>query len=160
MDTDSPREEAEFAALAAAREYGIGTILFRNTLAKRLGLNLTESLCLTILGIRGSSTPGELSRFTGLTSGAVSTMLDRLEARRFVKRRPNPRDRRGVIVEVDEEYSGMADHLVAGIRKANLDVVSGFTEAQLHTVRDFLTHMAAALETESARLEHDRDFEA
>lgn len=147
------RQEAELNALLAAREYGIGTILFRNALAKKVGLTLTESLCLTILGIRGVATAGELARFTGLTSGATTSMLDRLERRSFIRRKPNPDDRRGVLVEINEEYSRAAHELVAGIQRANLEVVAGFSEAELGAITRFLTQMARRLEEESGSIE-------
>lgn len=149
----NPKEVAELKALSAAREYGIGTIFFRNTLAKRIGVNLTESLCLTILGIRGSSTPGELARFTGLTSGAATAMLDRLEKRRFVRRRPNPSDRRGIIVEIDEGYAAAAAGLVDGIRTANAEVAARYSCAELEVIADFLTRMTECMAQESRRMD-------
>ncbi|MFP4114370.1 MAG: MarR family winged helix-turn-helix transcriptional regulator [Spirochaetota bacterium] len=147
------RGKAEQQALLAAREYGIGTILFRNALAKRAGLSLTESLSLTVLGIRGASTPGELARFTGLTSGATTSMIDRLERRQFVRRRPNPDDRRGVIVEIDESSSSDARSLVSGIRRANQEVVAAYTERELLIIAEFLTKMTAGLTEESRKLD-------
>lgn len=147
------RNDIESSALFAAREYGIGTIFFRNTLAKSLGLNLTESLCLTILGIRGESTPTELARFTGLTTGATTTMLDRLEKRKFIRRRPNPRDRRGIIVEIDETYAESARGLVEGIQKANRELVAKFSDSDLIVAAEFLNGLAANLSTESKRIE-------
>ena len=147
------RKQAELEALFAAREYGIGTIFFRNTLAKKLGLTLTESLCLTVLGTNGPSAPTELARFTGLTSGAITTLLDRLEKKHFVRRRPNPNDRRGVIVEINEAYAKDAQGLVSGIQKANQQVVARFSEDELAIVTEFLTRLADSLVEESRKID-------
>ena len=133
--------DPEFAALMAARDFGIGTIMFRNALAKRFGLNLTESLCLTILGTRGSATPTELAKFIGLTTGATTTLLDRLEARGFVRRRPNPADRRGILIETDEAYAAKAQKLVAGIQKAHRDLISRYSGPELLLIAEFLRGM-------------------
>jgi hypothetical protein len=57
--------------------------MFRNALDKRFGLSLTESLCLTLLGTSGVSTP--------------TSMPEHLEKRKFIGRKPNPGDRRGAI---------------------------------------------------------------
>jgi DNA-binding MarR family transcriptional regulator len=150
------KKQAELEALFAAREYGIGTIFFRNTLAKRLGLTLTESLCLTELGTHGPSTPTELARLTGLTSGAMTTLLDRLEKKHLARRRPNPNDRRGVIVEIDEAPTKDTQGLVSGIQKANQQVAARFSEDELAIVTEFLTRLADSLVEESRKIDERR----
>lgn len=57
--------------------------------------------CINALELMGPSTPGELARFTGLTTGGVTVMLDRLEKGGYLKREPNPRDRRSVLVRLN-----------------------------------------------------------
>ncbi len=148
-----PRSELESEVLRAAAEYGIGAIVFRNALAKKLGLNLTESLCLTILGTRGSSTPTELARFTGLSTGSTTTMLDRLERRNFIRRTPNPADRRGVIVEVDGRYAKVARKLVAGIQASHREVIASYSAKDLAVIADFLTRFAANMTHHAGELE-------
>lgn len=147
------KAEAEIRALTAARDNGIGTILFRNALARKLGLNLTESLCLTVLSIKSRSTPTELSRFTGMTSGAMTNLLDRLEKRRFIQRKPNPEDRRGVIIELDGHYSESARDLVVGIQKAHKEFISRYTKEELEIISGFLEGF-----TENMRV-HARDID-
>jgi DNA-binding MarR family transcriptional regulator len=105
--------------LIAARDYGINSILFRNAMGRKLDLNVTESMCLSLLGIKTISSPKELADYIGLTTGATTTLLDRLEKRNFIKRKPNPKDRRGVLIEFDEKYSKKAMKLVEGIQKDN-----------------------------------------
>jgi DNA-binding MarR family transcriptional regulator len=146
------KRELESEVLRALAESGIGTILFRNALAKRLGITLTESLCLTILGTRRVSTPTEIARFTGLASGSTTTMLDRLERRGFVERKPNPEDRRSVIVRIDERYSRIAQELVAGVRKAHRDLIASYSEDELEVICDFLNRNAANLTAHSNRI--------
>ena len=65
--------------LMASRENNISSVLFRNAVRSKLGLNITDSECLSFLSIHGVLTPKEISRYTGLTTGSTTTMLDRLE---------------------------------------------------------------------------------
>lgn len=122
----------------AMSQNGINSILFRNALAKNLGLNVTESMTLSLLGIKGISTPSELAKYTGLTTGSTTTMLDRLEKKKFIKRKSNPNDRRGVIIEIDEEYAKRAQSLVAGIQKSQKELIAQYSDEELKIVIDFL----------------------
>ena len=80
-------------------------------------------------------------------------MLDRLEKKHFVRRRPNPNDRRGVIVEINEAYAKDAQGLVSGIQKANQQVVARFSEDELAIVTEFLTRLADSLVEESRKID-------
>jgi len=132
------KEHAEIRTLMAARDSGIGTILYRNALARKLGLNLTESLCMTVLTTKNRSTPSELSRFTGMASGAMTTLLDRLEKRGFIRRLSNPQDRRGVIIELDARYSELARDLIVGIQVAHKELISRYSQEELEVITSFL----------------------
>jgi DNA-binding MarR family transcriptional regulator len=124
--------------LMAARDYGISTVLFRNAMAKKFELNLTESVCLTLLGTKVNVTPTEIARFTGLTTGATTTMLDRLEKKDIIRRKQNPDDRRGVIIEATEEYTAAAKQLVTGVQKAHHELIDSYSDKELKVIADFL----------------------
>ena len=128
--------------MVAARDHGINSVLFRNATRRRLGLNTADSECLSFIAIEGQSSPTDIARYTGLTTGSTTAMLDRLEKIGFIRRRPNPGDRRGVLIEINEKYNQAAWPLVAGIQKANADLVAGYTEAELTTLADFLSRFA------------------
>ncbi len=149
------KEKLKIKVLMAARDNGISSILFRNALAKKLGLNLTESLCLTILGVSGTSTPTEIAKFTGLTSGSTTTMLDRLEKRKFIKRKSNPDDRRGVLIEVNDQYAKQAQKLVSGIQKAHRELIDSYSEAELKIIEDFLTRFTKNICAHTKKVEED-----
>src|SRR5437868_14180323 len=90
-------------------------ILFHQAVADRLGLALSDFKCLTLLDEQGS-TAGDIAVRTGLTTGAVTRMIDRLERRGWVRRESNPEDRRRVRVrpvagapeEIWPVFAGMA----------------------------------------------------
>lgn len=122
----------------AARDQGISSVLFRNAIGRKLGLSVTDSECLSLLSIKGVSTPTELARYTGLTSGSATAMLDRLEKAGYITRKPNPEDRRGVLVEIGKQYMDAARPLVAGIQVAHAELLATYSEQELQIIADFL----------------------
>jgi DNA-binding MarR family transcriptional regulator len=140
----------------AARDQGISSVLFRNATARKLGLNVTDSECLSLLTIKGTSTPTELARFTGLTTGSATAMLDRLEAAGFVRRKPNPKDRRGVLVEISEKWQQTAGPLVVGVQKAHKELIASYTDEELKTITDFLTRFTQNV-TDQTKVIEDAD---
>jgi DNA-binding MarR family transcriptional regulator len=87
--------------IGSLRQFIAGSILYNQQIADRVGLRLTDMQCINVLELMGPSTPGELARLTGLTTGGVTVMLDRLEKGGYLKREPNPSDRRSVLVHVN-----------------------------------------------------------
>ena len=133
------KEQLEAAAMLAARDLGVATILFRNTIAKALNLNLTESLCLTLLGIKGRLAPSQLSRLIGLTTGSVTAMIDRLEKKNYVLRKANSADRRGIAVELTDHYRKQSRSIVQNVQKAHKELMQSYSETELSVIAGFLS---------------------
>lgn len=149
------RQDLEIQTMMAARAYGISGILFRNALARKLGLNMTDGQCLSILGITGVSSPKELARYTGLTSGSTTAMLDRLEKAGFIRRKPNPEDRRGVLIEITETWGEVAGGLVAGIQEAQKALIADYSDEELAVITDFLIRFAENTKKQTRVIEED-----
>ena len=147
------RKDLEKQVFLAARDQGISSVLFRNATSRRLGLNATDSECLSLLSIKGVSTPTELARFTGLTTGSTTAMLDRLEKAKFICRKPNPNDRRGVLIEINEQWGVTAGPLVAGVQKAHHELIASYTDQELKTIADFLTRFTSNVTEQTKLLE-------
>lgn len=147
------KTELQFKVLMAARDNGISSMLFRNAMAKKLNLNLTESVCLTLLGINKVSTPSKIAKYTGLTTGSTTTMLDRLEKKGFVKRKLNPKDRRGIIIETDTKYSDVASAMVVNVQKAHKELISKYSEKELKIIEDFLSKFTKNMNTAAEEIE-------
>lgn len=81
------------------RRFVSGLVIYSQTVAERLGINATDLHVLNLLATSPSMTAGQLAEATGLTSGAVTHILDRLSAERWVRRTTDPEDRRRVLVE-------------------------------------------------------------
>lgn len=132
------KQELEKKVFLAARDQGISSVLFRNATSRKLGLNATDAECLSFLMMRGVATPTELAAYTGLTSGSTTAMLDRLERANLIVRKPNPNDRRGVLIEADKHYSELAGPLVAGVQQAHRQLISQYTNEELEVIASFL----------------------
>jgi DNA-binding MarR family transcriptional regulator len=126
----------------AARDFGISSVLFRNAIGRKLGLNITDTECLSLLSIKGVSTPTELARYTGLTTGSTTAMLDRLEKAKYIRRKPNPNDRRGVLIEIRKQYAETAGPFIAAIQKAHSGLISSYSDKELEIIASFFTQFA------------------
>ncbi len=149
------KADLEKEVLMAAAEYGINSVLFRNATGRKLGLNITESECLSLLRIKGISTPTELAHYTGLTTGSTTTMLDRLEKAGFITRRHNPNDRRGVLIEINKETAVTTAPLVAGVQKAHKELIASYSTAELEIIADFLIRFTQNIKEHTKMIEQD-----
>lgn len=150
------KEDLERQVLMSAAEYGINAVLFRNAIGRKLGLNITDSECLSVLGTKGISTPTELAHYTGLTTGSTTAMLDRLEKAGFITRRPNPADRRGVLIEINQESAKTTGPMVAGVQKAHRELIASYSAAELEVIADFLARFSQNVKEQTRLIEQDR----
>lgn len=84
--------------MSVGRRVSRASLLFRDAVAAAAGLNVTDAECIDFLLEAGEATAGQLAAATGLTTGAMTTAIDRLERAGFVQRAQDRRDRRRVIV--------------------------------------------------------------
>lgn len=106
-------------------------VLLHQTVADRLGLHVTDLRCLQRLTETGPVTAGEFVASTGLTTGAITRMLDRLEAAGFVRREHDREDRRRVIVQPVAERVAEIGPLYAGLARASAGLMDRYTDEQL-----------------------------
>src|SRR5262247_794665 len=81
------------------RKVSAQSVLLSDTVAKIVGLNSTDLECLDLLEIAGPTTAGRLAEHAGLTTGAMTAVIDRLERAGFARRLRDAEDRRCVRVE-------------------------------------------------------------
>jgi DNA-binding MarR family transcriptional regulator len=134
------------------RELSTWTILFHQAVAERLGLNVTDHKCLDFLGREGAVTAGRLAEVSGLTTGAVTGVIDRLEKAGFVRRREDPEDRRRLFIEPVPGAERRISPLFASLRRAMGKVSSRFTDAELDVIADFLRRSIAVMRDETHRM--------
>ena len=127
------------ALIAAFRASGNQDDAFDNLAAKRLGVNRTDLHCLNTIENAGGLTAGRLASEVGLTTGAVTGVIDRLERAGLARRVPDPEDRRRVMVEVTEAFYEQAREIWAPLHDDWVAELSRrFTVAELERITDFL----------------------
>ena len=137
------RAELNASLIAHIRQFIAGSILFNHQVAERTGLRLTDMQCMNVLELLGPSTPGTLAACTGLTTGGVTVMLDRLEKAGYVKRAPNPADRRSVLVSVNPKKLKKMGAYYDRITRQTIEVFDGIPQAELEVVTRFFTRINA-----------------
>jgi len=123
-------------ALMAVRDYGVQLTQFRNAMSESAGFNPTDMECLRVLFLKGVATPSELARYTGLTSGAATAMLDRLEKAGFIERKPNPDDRRGTLITPVKSGAEKMATWFESARQAQDELISSYSESELEIIAD------------------------
>jgi len=120
------------------RQQQIAYDRFHDAVAAYLGLNRTDIRCLDILDLTGRQAAGELATGMGLSTGAITAMLDRLERAGYVRRVRDPADRRRVLVE-PTELSGERGREIYGPFGEQVEpMFARFSDADLALIRDFL----------------------
>jgi DNA-binding MarR family transcriptional regulator len=147
-----PHPDESRHVMRAAQQFGMASVLFRNAVGRALNLNVTDYECMSLLTMRGTCSPTELSRHTGLSTGATTAMLDRLEAAGYISRKPNPEDRRGTIIEPSSHYREMAAPLVAGIQKAHGELLVRYSAEELEIVARFLEEFTTNVTSQTQAL--------
>ena len=143
-------------ALIAARDYGVNLTHFRNAMSEWAGLNITDMECLRLLFLKGIATPSELSRHTGLTSGATTAMLDRLEKAGLIERRPNPNDRRGTLIAPAKSGTEKAASWFESARKAQDELISSYSEKELEIISDVFERFTKIWEQEREKIRRNQ----
>jgi DNA-binding MarR family transcriptional regulator len=106
--------------------------------AECFGLNRTDARCLDLLSQAGALTPTELAHALGFTTGGITTVVDRLERAGYARRRPDPADRRRVIVEATELVAQRAADVFGRLIQSTEALAATYSDADLATIRDFL----------------------
>jgi DNA-binding MarR family transcriptional regulator len=141
-------------AVVFGREFSAAVVLFNEAVGRQLGLSGTERKILDVLDRLGPVTAGRLAEHSGLTTGAITGIVDRLARAGFVGREPNPDDRRSVIIQVlpSSDLDRLRDHVFGPFGRSMADVSAGYTPAELATITGYLRRVTEVLHEHTARL--------
>lgn len=120
------------------RRVGAQSVIVSQTVATRFGLNTTDLECLDLIQLQGRVSAGELAAATGLTSGAVTALIDRLERAGYVERVDDPADRRRVLVRIRKGSIAEIEKVYAPMQKRTFALWSQYSDADLEVIADFL----------------------
>ena len=150
----SKRAELLDALNQEARQSSTATVMFHAAIAERLGLNATDHKCADILFRMGPITAGELAELTGLTTGAITGVIDRHEQAGWARRVKDPHDRRRVIIQLihDSELGRRASQLFQSLARSMNELASAYSDRDLALIVDFMARSRALLHEEAAKL--------
>lgn len=135
------------------RAYQTAVDRFDEVAVGLLGINRTDGRCLDILEQRGPMTAGELARAAGLTTGAMTTLLDRLERLDYLRRVPHPTDRRRVVVELTDKMRRRIAEIWAPMGQEGAELLGGLSDRQLELVCTVMKTARELLERHTERVE-------
>jgi DNA-binding MarR family transcriptional regulator len=140
----------------AIRETSAQAALFSSAVAQRLGITVNDIECLDIINLNGPMTAGKLAETTGLTTGAITGIIDRLSAAGMVVREPDPGDRRRVIVRVAaEEPNNRVSPFYRSIKRRIEAACSRYSEKEMLLLIEFYEQTMNALRDETLALRND-----
>ena len=136
------------------REISAQTVFFHEGVAHKLGLNATDTRCLDLIARSGATsvTAGDLRKATGLTTGAVTGILDRLEQAGMVERWRDASDRRKVFVRPRPEAMRRVGPLYEALGAAMMKLASSYQTSELELIVDFLECNLALMKEQVAAL--------
>src|SRR5882762_7166681 len=121
---------------AMRRSSGLGAI-FSQTVADRAGISSSDLECLDFLNLGGRVTAGRLAEVTGLTTGAITGVVDRLEKAGLVHRERDAHDRRKVFIATVPENVARIGKFYVHMQRAMQNVFGSYTDAELRLLLEF-----------------------
>ena len=133
------------------RQQGVSDTL-EQVACERMGINRTDARCVDFIDRAGRISAGELAEQSGLTTGSVTALLDRMERDGYVRRVPDEHDRRRVMVELTERVHALTAEVYDPVKAEGLALLEGYTPKELTLLRDFLQRGTSFLVEHTARL--------
>jgi DNA-binding MarR family transcriptional regulator len=151
---ESTRRELLKKLWELGRKMSTQTVFLHQAIAQSVGLNATDTKCIDLIlrGPGGSVTAGWLSDTTGLTTGAITHILDRLEKRQFIERVRDTGDRRKVFIRVRPESLEPLIPKYEAMSSAYISIVEQYGDEELQLICDYLEKASEVSERELANM--------
>ncbi|MEH6305980.1 MarR family transcriptional regulator [Olivibacter sp. CPCC 100613] len=135
---DNSKEQQIQTFRSLSRKYSDTSILMHEAIAREIGLSGTDHKYLGLIMQNGQMTAGELSRLTGLTTGAVTGLVDRLERKKLIKRQFDKEDRRKVmIVPNTENVFKLLNPIFDKLNEKTMELVNSFSEHEINMLERY-----------------------
>lgn len=136
------------------RETSTAGIMLHQVVAERLGLNLTDHKCMAFLCEFGPVPAGRLAELTGLTTGAITGVLNRLERAGYARRIRNPKDKRNINVEARNvvRFGQRMEALLGPLQTRMRALASKYSDEELALIYGFMQSAVAITREETLRL--------
>ena len=148
------RKETIRIIVGRFREMSTEAVMFHQTVADELGLYITDHKSLDIIHRFGAMPAGRLGEMTGLTTGAITGMIDRLEKAGYVRRANDPKDRRKTIVEPvrNKKLERKIEMIFMPLHERMHRFLSSYSDIELTLLLDIMTKLIEQTREESKRL--------
>ena len=123
----------------AARRSSAQGVMFSQAVANSVGISSSDLECLDFLNLEGRVTAGRLAEVTGLTTGAITGVVDRLEKAGLVRRERDADDRRKVFIRTVPENVAKIGRFYEHMQRAILKDWESYTDAELKLLLRFMT---------------------
>src|SRR5690242_18147211 len=133
-DAASSRSELVAAIAAQLRLQSGLAVVLHQSVAERFGLNPTDLKCLDVAAREPDLTAGRIAELTGMSTSAVTALLDRLERRGFVERHRDAVDRRRVYVRSTGRHEQQLTELFAPLATSTTAILEGYDDGQLAVI--------------------------
>jgi MarR family transcriptional regulator, organic hydroperoxide resistance regulator len=132
---EPPAAAAIYELMSATRRLTRSSLMLQQSIAEKMQLNVTDAECIDFLMEMGPSTAGDLAKATRLTTGAITSVIDRLAKAGFVKREKDPSDRRKVIVRFIPKKHEKAKKYYAAMAADVYTLFSGYSAKDLNLLQ-------------------------
>ncbi|MGH2466606.1 MAG: MarR family winged helix-turn-helix transcriptional regulator, partial [Candidatus Limnocylindrales bacterium] len=154
-DLSSGFPAADRSLVARMRLLNLEGSFYLQAVAERLGMGATDLTCLTVLLTEGPAAAGSLAARTGLTSGAITGVVDRLERSGWVRRISDPADRRRVIIEALVEHAAALRPVFDPLLEEATAIHARFSERDRATIGRYVEASIDLLADQVRRLRAD-----
>ncbi|MFD6441718.1 MarR family winged helix-turn-helix transcriptional regulator [Peribacillus sp. NPDC060186] len=161
MSSDNMMNTAVLEKLIhSLKSYGMRSVLFQQNMAQKIGVSHTDLKTAEILNEKGPITAGELSKITGLSTGSVTALIDRLEKSGYVKRERDRMDgRRVMIVPISARQEQIKSHYQS-LSTATKNLCSTYNKEELAFILQFVEDISKIMDNENEKLMAEREMES
>ena len=145
---------AQDAATLLGREFATAIVMFHEAVGELVGLSSVERKCLDVLQRLGPVTAGAIAKHTGLTTGAVTGLVDRLETAGHVERTRDPTDRRRVVVRLrsNPQMDALMGAAFGPFVDDMAEIMARYDEAELRAITDWIRRTTDVLVANTRRI--------
>jgi MarR family transcriptional regulator, organic hydroperoxide resistance regulator len=154
MAKDKNTDAGIYDLMTATRKLTRSSLMLQYAIAEKMNLNPSDAECIDFLMEMGPSTAGDLAKVTRLTTGAITSVIDRLEKAGFVKRQSDPNDRRKVVISLIPKKHEKGKQYYAAMAKDVYELFSGYNETKLKSLLQHSDALTAIFQKHAEKIFH------
>ncbi len=140
--------------MTATRRLTRSSLMLQYAIAEKMNLNPSDAECIDFLMEMGPSTAGDLAKVTRLTTGAITSVIDRLEKAGFVKRQNDPNDRRKVVISLIPKKHEKGNLYYAAMAKDVYELFSSYSATRLKSLKQHSEALTAIFQKHAEEIFH------